>query len=84
MVGGRTVNDAVCAVLLSWRAARGHGTADPLTEENDNHDLRGKRMPMLQLTITHSQTQQSDGFYISRKKIQNANYDYDLESITPQ
>lgn len=70
MVGGYsilTVNDAVSAGFSSWRGARGHGTADLLTEENDNHDLRGKRMPMLQLIKT-AETEQSDGFYISSNK----------------
>lgn len=32
VVGGYSVNDAVCAVFSSWRGARGHGTADLLTE----------------------------------------------------
>lgn len=50
-VWGFTVYDAICATFLSWRGARGHGTADLLTEKNDDHDLRGKRMPMLQLMI---------------------------------
>lgn len=50
---------------LSWRGARGHGTADLLTEESDNHDLRGKRK--LQLIIT-AETEQSDGVFISSKE----------------
>lgn len=54
---GATVYDAVCAVFSSWRAARGHGTTDLLTERCDNHDLREKRMPMLRLIMTVERVQ---------------------------
>lgn len=43
-VGGHTVYDAVCSVFSSWSGARGHGTADLLTANNFNHNLRGKWM----------------------------------------
>lgn len=57
------MHDAVCAAFFSCGGARGHGTADLLTEENDNHDLRGK----LQLIVT-AETEQSDGVYIPSKE----------------
>lgn len=62
-VGGHTVYDAVCAEFLNWRGARGHGTADLLTENS----LRGKRMLMLHLIIIAELLEQSDGYYTSSK-----------------
>lgn len=76
--GGDTVYDAVSAVFLKCRRARGHGTADLLTENS----LRGGRMLMLLLIIIAELLEQSDGYYTSSKK--NTDQDYDGESISPE
>lgn len=77
VVSGYTVNDAVCAVFSSWRGARGHGTADLLTEK--------KKMIILTSEDKKNGDAPADGFYVLvKQKIMNGKYYYDLQYITPE